>query len=137
MREKRLSNASSKMGAISELINSLMRPRTYVRNRAALLALSMLVAAACDDSPTGQAGNGTLRVTVAGHNPAGANAGQVRNEGPLGTLVFTIPTAGVLEQQVPAGTYTIVYTPPQGYVMADGQTFERDVTVAAGGSAQE
>ncbi|HEY0674231.1 MAG TPA: hypothetical protein VGD27_18300 [Longimicrobiales bacterium] len=102
-----------------------------------LLAMCMVVAAACDDSPTSQTENGTLRVTVSGHNPAGPNAGQVRHEGPLGPIVVTVPTTGMVEQEVPVGTYRIVYTPPQGHVMADGQTIERDMTVTAGGVATE
>jgi hypothetical protein len=137
MHEKRTTNASSITGAISNLVSGLIRRRNFVRNSATLLAVCVLAGAACDDSPTGQAQTGTIRVTVTGHSAAAANAGQVLHEGPLGNVVFTIPTAGTASQLVPAGTYHIVFTPPTGYMMVPGQTTERDVTVTTGGVTEE
>ncbi len=105
--------------------------RVGVLSVALMLSLTMLTA--CDgESPFGQGNQGTLRVLVAGHDINGGNAGQLRYTSEDFDLIVPIPVSGMLEQSAPAGTYDVIYTPPSGYSLADGQTATRTITITAG-----
>jgi len=71
-------------------------------------------------------------VVVTGVNAGSPNAGVVRYSGTLGIINVTVPDSGVVEQEIPIGTYQITYIPPAGHSLAAGQTADREVVVIAG-----
>ncbi len=85
-----------------------------------------------------QAGpSGTVTVTITGLGPAIASGGSVTvtpGSGP--PIVLSLPVSGVASSVVPAGTYHVVYTPPAGHTLAQGESGDRDVQVVADQTTQ-
>jgi hypothetical protein len=76
---------------------------------------------------------GTLRVVVSGHSPMLGNAGEVQfTDGEPGRVV-AVPTAGILEELLPPGTYALTYVPPSGYLLTAGMQPHRTITMTTGG----
>jgi hypothetical protein len=106
--------------------------RKFVRAGSGVLAVTIL-GISCDGDSTNILTSGRLRVVVTGHSGA---AGSVRVIGTGVDVTVNIPESGIAEHDVPVGAFRVVYSPPPGFVLAQGQTSQRDVTVAPGATVQ-
>jgi hypothetical protein len=102
-----------------------------------IFAASSAFAFACKDIlPSGSAAVGTLTVRVLGlgSNPAPADGGRlaVTASGTNVSFPGTLPASGVASGDVPAGSYTVAYMPPSGYVLANGESASKTVDVTSG-----
>ncbi len=111
-----------------------MDRRKFARTTAGLFVAASVVDA-CGDG--GGPGQGTLTVDVVGlTGPVPPNGGTVLvTTTASGSFSFptTLPLDGDESASVPAGDYTIVYTPPTGYLLNGADSNTKNVTVPAGG----
>ncbi len=108
-----------------------------------LVALGVVVVAGLGcDSTSALAASGTLTVKILGlgANPAPANGGSVSviASDLSGNVAFpgTLPDSGRASATVPAGDYTITYTPPNGYLLASGQAATQTAHVTGAASTE-
>jgi hypothetical protein len=69
--------------------------------------------------------NGTISVTVTGLTGSPANGGSAtaqRTDAAGSPVVISVSAAGSGSASVPAGTYTVTYSPPSGFSVAGGST---------------
>lgn len=80
---------------------------------------------------------GTLRLTITGLDPAGANGGsaQVLRTDIAGQspLTVNVPASGTVDTPLQPGTYSVTYTPPGGRRLVAGQTNPQSMVITASG----
>lgn len=111
-----------------------MDRRGFAKTAAGLFVAASVVDACGDD---GGPARGTLTVDVVGFTgPTPPNGGTVLvTTTASGSFSFptTLPVDGDESASVPAGDYTIVYTPPTGYLLNGADSNTKNVTVPSGG----
>lgn len=105
--------------------------REFVRTSTGLfVAATSLVGCADGNGPD----TGIVRVTISGLPTGALSAGSAEiSGGGISPIEVDLGSATSGEARVKAGTYNVIYSPPDGYAMAVGSSSEREVTVAAGG----
>lgn len=109
----------------------LIDRRRFIQSASGLFVAAS-VGVSCSDP--GSPNAGTVRVVITGLGSGITSAGTATITGGdlPAPITIQLPPQATGEATVAAGSYHVVYQAPQGYAVAPGTPFERDVTVVAG-----
>ena len=112
--------------------------RAPIGRRAFLRATGTAVVAGTFGSACGETtsppSSGFVRAIINGLPPDISSGGTVEITGiqAVGPLVLELPGAASTELAVPVGVFHVRYTPPDGYILAPGESGEADIQIVAG-----
>ena len=131
MRKKKNDRVKQQPSGEGTPLNRAIDRRNFVKHGSVLLAAG--VAGCASEGPGEPSGHGTVSLTLVGLHAGALTGGRITGTRVGGTTQFIIDipaAASHSRDDVPVGTYSVTYQPPDHHILAPGTSIPPTVTVS-------